>query len=65
LVEHAHLPNLSNEPFTRAVTDKVIVNGADNYVDAATNAAGVMFQPAAWTAGFVAFPEGGDRKTKM
>lgn len=65
LVENAHIINFSGEPFVKAVTDRIIVNGADDYMKAAVLAARSLFEPTAWTLGVAPFPGRGERKTKM
>lgn len=64
LVEHAHVPNFSSEPFTQVVNEPVIANGGETYFAAAPKAAKVLLAPTKWADSFKELPlkEGARRR---
>jgi hypothetical protein len=65
IVEHAHIPNLSGEPFIMVESSALIYNGDDDYFKAAPKAALMIFSPQMWKESFKEFPKRGEKRQKM
>ncbi|MDP4219043.1 MAG: hypothetical protein Q8916_01660 [Bacteroidota bacterium] len=64
VVENAHVINFYNEPFTIAVPKALYECSGDSYMEAASHAAKVIFDPPMWHDSFKEFPSKGEKKKK-
>lgn len=65
IYEHAHLPNLAGETFTKVADDLIYPLTDDDYFKASTKAVEAMFAPTAWPDSFVELPKRGERRGKL
>jgi len=62
--EHAHVVNLSDEPFTKTSMPVVLTLGESNYFEAAPRAAAALFNPIYWRESFKGFPPRNQKERK-
>jgi hypothetical protein len=65
IVQHAHMFNLSNEPFVSVVNEAVVDNGAEDYLKAAPIAADVLLDPGKFKETTKPFPSAGEKRHRM
>lgn len=65
IVQKAHTPNISGEPFVVVSSESLVKKGGDDYFVAAKNAAKLMFDPEHWPQSYIDLPSRGDGKRRM
>jgi hypothetical protein len=65
MVQHAHMFNLSDEPFVSVVNEAVVDNGAEDYLKAAPIAADVLLDPGKFKETTKPFPSAGEKRHRM